>query len=134
MDFAAAVNEEARDLAAAGATVVQLDEPWLRNNVEAAEALCRQGDQPRVRRHLDHDRAASVLRLRASRHGKRRLFVLRSSPTPSRSRFPSRPRSQSWISAYSRIFQKKTVILGSSTSATHAIESDETVRAASAPR
>lgn len=37
MDFAAAVNAEARDLQAAGADVIQLDEPWLRNNVEAAE-------------------------------------------------------------------------------------------------
>lgn len=37
MDFAAAVNAEARDLAAAGADVIQLDEPWLRNNVEAAK-------------------------------------------------------------------------------------------------
>jgi 5-methyltetrahydropteroyltriglutamate--homocysteine methyltransferase len=36
MDFAAAVNAEAHDLAAAGADVIQLDEPWLRNNVEAA--------------------------------------------------------------------------------------------------
>ena len=30
MDFAAAVNAEARDLEAAGADVIQLDEPWLR--------------------------------------------------------------------------------------------------------
>jgi 5-methyltetrahydropteroyltriglutamate--homocysteine methyltransferase len=36
MDFAAAVNEEARDLQAAGADVIQLDEPWLRNDPEAA--------------------------------------------------------------------------------------------------
>jgi 5-methyltetrahydropteroyltriglutamate--homocysteine methyltransferase len=36
MDFAAAVNEEARDLEAAGADVIQLDEPWLRNDPEAA--------------------------------------------------------------------------------------------------
>lgn len=36
MDFAAAVNEEARDLAASGADVIQLDEPWLRQNVESA--------------------------------------------------------------------------------------------------
>ncbi|HXQ53860.1 MAG TPA: 5-methyltetrahydropteroyltriglutamate--homocysteine methyltransferase [Stellaceae bacterium] len=36
MDLAAAVNEEARDLQAAGADVIQLDEPWLRNNPEAA--------------------------------------------------------------------------------------------------
>src|SRR5690606_16780805 len=36
MAFAAAVNEEAKDLAAAGADVIQLDEPWLESRVEAA--------------------------------------------------------------------------------------------------
>jgi 5-methyltetrahydropteroyltriglutamate--homocysteine methyltransferase len=36
MDFAAAVNEEARELEAAGADVIQLDEPWLRNDPEGA--------------------------------------------------------------------------------------------------
>jgi len=36
MDFAAAVNEEARDLVDAGADLIQLDEPWLRNDPEAA--------------------------------------------------------------------------------------------------
>ena len=36
MDFAAAVNAEARDLEAAGADVIQLDEPWLRNDPDAA--------------------------------------------------------------------------------------------------
>jgi len=37
LDFAAAVNAEARDLEAAGADVIQLDEPWLRNDPEAAK-------------------------------------------------------------------------------------------------
>jgi 5-methyltetrahydropteroyltriglutamate--homocysteine methyltransferase len=37
MDFAAAVNEEARELQKAGADVIQLDEPWLRNDPEAAK-------------------------------------------------------------------------------------------------
>ena len=37
MDYAAAVNAEARDLQAAGADVIQLDEPWLRNDPEAAK-------------------------------------------------------------------------------------------------
>jgi len=37
LDFAAAVNEEAHDLVAAGADVIQLDEPWLRNDPDAAE-------------------------------------------------------------------------------------------------
>ncbi len=36
MDFAAAVNEEARDLEKAGADVIQFDEPWVRNSPEAA--------------------------------------------------------------------------------------------------
>ena len=36
MDFAAAVNAEARDLERAGADVIQIDEPWLRNDPEAA--------------------------------------------------------------------------------------------------
>jgi len=36
MDFAVAVNAEARDLQAAGADVIQLDEPWLRNDAEGA--------------------------------------------------------------------------------------------------
>jgi 5-methyltetrahydropteroyltriglutamate--homocysteine methyltransferase len=36
MDLAAAVNEEIRDLVAAGADVVQIDEPWLQSRAEKA--------------------------------------------------------------------------------------------------
>lgn len=36
MDYAAAVNAEAHELVKAGADVIQLDEPWLRNNPEEA--------------------------------------------------------------------------------------------------
>jgi 5-methyltetrahydropteroyltriglutamate--homocysteine methyltransferase len=36
MDLAAAVNEEVRDLFAAGADVVQIDEPWLQARAEKA--------------------------------------------------------------------------------------------------
>ena len=39
MDYAVAVNEEARDLEKAGADVIQLDEPWLRNDPEAAKRI-----------------------------------------------------------------------------------------------
>jgi 5-methyltetrahydropteroyltriglutamate--homocysteine methyltransferase len=39
MDFAAAVNAEVRDLEAAGADVIQLDEPWLRNDPDAAKRI-----------------------------------------------------------------------------------------------
>jgi 5-methyltetrahydropteroyltriglutamate--homocysteine methyltransferase len=37
LDFAAAVNAEAIELQQAGADVIQLDEPWLRQNPEAAK-------------------------------------------------------------------------------------------------
>ena len=37
MDFAVAVNAEAHELQAAGADVIQLDEPWLRNDPEGAK-------------------------------------------------------------------------------------------------
>lgn len=36
MDMAAAINAEARDLVTAGADVLQLDEPWVRNDPDAA--------------------------------------------------------------------------------------------------
>lgn len=37
MDYAVAVNEEAHALVKAGADVIQLGEPWLRNNPEEAK-------------------------------------------------------------------------------------------------
>jgi 5-methyltetrahydropteroyltriglutamate--homocysteine methyltransferase len=39
MDFAAAVNQEALALQRAGADVIQLDEPWLRNDPDAARRI-----------------------------------------------------------------------------------------------
>jgi 5-methyltetrahydropteroyltriglutamate--homocysteine methyltransferase len=39
MDYAIAVNEELRDLQAAGADVIQLDDPWVRSNPEAAKRI-----------------------------------------------------------------------------------------------
>jgi 5-methyltetrahydropteroyltriglutamate--homocysteine methyltransferase len=39
MDYAAAVNAEAHDLVAAGADLIQLDEPWLRNDPQAAKRI-----------------------------------------------------------------------------------------------
>jgi 5-methyltetrahydropteroyltriglutamate--homocysteine methyltransferase len=39
MDLAVAVNEEMRDLFAAGADIVQIDEPWLQSRAEKARAF-----------------------------------------------------------------------------------------------
>ncbi len=43
MDFAAAVNEEALELEKAGADVIQLDEPWVRQDPEAARLYAIKG-------------------------------------------------------------------------------------------
>jgi 5-methyltetrahydropteroyltriglutamate--homocysteine methyltransferase len=39
MDYAVAVNAEAKDLVAAGADIIQLDEPWLRQDPDAARRI-----------------------------------------------------------------------------------------------
>jgi 5-methyltetrahydropteroyltriglutamate--homocysteine methyltransferase len=39
MDYAVAVNAEAKDLVKAGADIIQLDEPWLRNDPDAAKRI-----------------------------------------------------------------------------------------------
>ncbi|HEX5997823.1 MAG TPA: uroporphyrinogen decarboxylase family protein [Hyphomicrobiaceae bacterium] len=39
MDYAAAVNAEAKDLVKAGADIIQLDEPWLRQDPDAAKRI-----------------------------------------------------------------------------------------------
>ncbi len=39
MDYAVAVNAEAKDLVKAGADIVQLDEPWLRQDPDAAKRI-----------------------------------------------------------------------------------------------
>ena len=54
MDLAAAVNAEAHDLQAAGADVIQLDEPWVRNDPEAAKRIAVKAiDRAHQRRAFD---------------------------------------------------------------------------------
>ena len=43
MDLAAAVNEEAHELVAAGADIIQLDEPWARNDPDMAKRYAVKG-------------------------------------------------------------------------------------------
>ena len=49
MDYAVAVNAEARELEGAGADVIQLDEPWLRNDPEAAKRFASRPSTARWR-------------------------------------------------------------------------------------
>ncbi len=66
MDYAAAVNAEIRDLFAAGADIVQIDEPYMQARPEKARQYGLTGVEPRARRHHRHDRGAHLLRLRRS--------------------------------------------------------------------
>src|SRR5438552_1320123 len=59
MDFAAAVNAELRDLQAAGADVIQLDEPWLRNDPDAAKRFA----VPAINRALEGITVPTVVHL-----------------------------------------------------------------------
>lgn len=59
MDFAAAVNEEAHALQAAGADVIQLDEPWVRNDPDRA----RQFAVPVINRALEGITVSTVVHL-----------------------------------------------------------------------
>jgi 5-methyltetrahydropteroyltriglutamate--homocysteine methyltransferase len=59
MDFAAAVNQEARELEAAGADLIQLDEPWLRNDPEGAKRYA----VPAINRALEGLRVPTALHL-----------------------------------------------------------------------
>jgi len=57
LDFARVVNEEIKDLEAAGVDVVQLDEPWLQSRVEAARAYAVEV----INRALEGVRCATAL-------------------------------------------------------------------------
>ena len=101
MDFAAAVNEEARDLQAAGADVIQLDEPWLRNDPDAAKRFAVKA----INRALEGITVPTVVHLCFGyaflvQQQADLVFLPRpSSRTRSRSRSRSRPRSRRSISA-----------------------------------
>ena len=96
MDYAAAVNEEIRDLFAAGADVVQIDEPYMQARPEKA----RQYGLKALNRALEgitgHDRGAHLLRLRRDhpRAAERLLLPARAARRAAASRCRSRPRSR----------------------------------------
>ena len=97
MDYAAAINAEARDLKAAGADVIQLDEPWLQAFPDAAmrygvRAINRALEGVPARR-----RCTSASVTRTSCGTRSRAPATRScpsSPTRSRTRSRSRPPSR----------------------------------------
>jgi len=108
MDYAQAVNEEAHELVKAGADVIQLDEPWLRNNPDEAQryavkAINRalQGLTVPTVVHLCFGYAAVVTGLKPTG------YSCRSFPTRSPSRSPSSPHSRRSTSACSRTWRPR---------------------------
>ena len=65
--FADAVREEVDDLFAAGADIVQLDEPWMESRADAGARVRHRDAAARAGRRARHDRAAHLLRLPAVR-------------------------------------------------------------------
>jgi Methionine synthase II (cobalamin-independent) len=64
LGYAEAVGEEVRDLFAAGADIVQLDEPYLQARPGAGQAVRREGHQPGAGGGGRDHRGPPVLRLR----------------------------------------------------------------------
>ena len=131
LDYAAAVNAEIKDLFAAGADIVQIDEPYMQARPDKARKYRPEGAQRRARRRQGHDRGAHLLRL--CRHHPRAaggLFVpagVRRTRRCSRSR--SRPRSPSLDCAVLEKLPGKTIILGVLDLSDMTIETPETVAA-----
>jgi methionine synthase II (cobalamin-independent) len=64
MDYATAVNEEIKDLFAAGADVVQIDEPVPASTPGEGKAIRRTGVEPRAQRNHRNNCGAHMLRIR----------------------------------------------------------------------
>ena len=103
MDYAVAVNAEARDLVAGRRRRHPARRAVAAQRSRGRQAHRRQGHQPRARRPEGADHRASVLRLRGAgaraRPSRSATRSCRSSPTPPPSRSPSRRRNPSSISA-----------------------------------
>ena len=97
LDYAAAVNAEIKDLFAAGADIVQIDEPYMQARPDKARKIGLERAQGRARRRQRHDGDPYLLRLR--RHhpcAAGRLFVpARACRLHPCSRCRSRPRNPS---------------------------------------
>ena len=130
MDYAAAINAEARDLKAAGADVIQLDEPWLQAFPEQAmrygvRAINRalEGIPSTTAVHLCFGYAHLV---RDKKRG-RATPSCRSSPTPSPTRSRSKRRSPTLDLGVLKALARKTIILGVIDLGNAAVETPEEV-------
>ena len=102
--YAEAVNEEVRDLFAAGADIVQLDEPYLQARPDDARGYGVKVVNRALEGAAGTTAAAHLLRLRGD-HPRPPGLVIRSCPSPpapAPTRCPSRPLSPAWTVRCSR--------------------------------
>ena len=130
MDYAAAVNEEIKDLFAAGADIVQIDEPYMQARPEKA----RQYGLPALNRALDGVSGTTAVHLcfgyAAIIHERPPAYAFLAELADSRVRQISIETAQSSLdcSVLSRI-PSQQIILGVLDLSNHEIESPETVAA-----
>ena len=127
--YAAAVNDEIADLFAAGADIVQIDEPYMQARPEKAREYGRDALAAALDGHRRHDRRAHLLRLRGDhpRAARGLLVPAPSWPTSAATRSRSRPRSPSLDDSVLDGLPGKTIILGVLDLDDHAVETPETV-------
>ena len=94
LDYAAAVNAEIKDLFAAGADIVQIDEPYIQARPEKARKYGLRGIEAAVEGITGATAfiSASAMPL-SSMCGRKAIRSCRSSPDRLCSRFPSKPRN-----------------------------------------
>ncbi len=129
--YAEAVNEEIRDLFAAGRRHRAARRAVPAGPPGRGRAVRRQGDQPGARRRdrARDDRAAHLLRLRRDhpRAARRATRSCPSSPRATSTRSRSRPRSRTWTARCSARLTGKTIILGVIDLSDPAVETPEVV-------
>jgi 5-methyltetrahydropteroyltriglutamate--homocysteine methyltransferase len=130
LDYAAAVNEEIRDLFAAGADVVQIDEPWMQALPDKARAFgvaalnrALEGIEGTTAVHLCFGYAVMVRR-RPDAYS----FLEELSATPVRQISIETAQSKLDCSVLERL-PGKTILLGVLDLSTHEVETPETVAA-----
>ena len=129
MAYAEAVRGEILDLFAAGADVVQVDEPYMQARPEAAREYGLDVAAPRHRRHRRHDRDPHLLRLRRDhpRPAERLLVPARARRHRVRPDQHRDRRSRASRSTCSTRSPPKTIILGVLDLSTDEVETPETV-------
>ena len=128
MDYAAAVNDEIRDLFAAGADVVQIDEPYMQARPEEARAFGLSALNRALEGVAGHHRGAHLLRLRG--HHSRApvgLFIPAGARRVPLSQVSIETAQSSLDCAVLKSLPGKKIILGVIDLANHAVETPELV-------